>query len=72
MHERRLLHSRIEKLHQQLQQVNTESERLDLEIQSQNSPSWIELRLIARLGAVPRGMQKIIFLPKDAHRGWGH
>jgi len=72
MQERRSLNGRIALLRQQLEQVQKDTNRLDLEIQSQNSSSWIELRLVARLGAVPRGMQKIIFLPKDALNGWRH
>lgn len=37
---------------------------LQQEINSQTDPAWIELVLMKKLGLVPEGQKKIIFVPK--------
>ncbi len=37
------------------------AEELELEIQSQSDPKWIELTLMKGLGLVPQGTKKVLF-----------
>jgi hypothetical protein len=38
------------------------NEQLRAQIRSQDQPSWIEQRLMSRLGVVPKGSRKVVFL----------
>lgn len=41
--------------------LESEQEELELEVASQNDPSWIEFSLIKGLGLVPEGYTKVYF-----------
>lgn len=55
------LKNRIEKLEwEKTLSVSTQQE-LQLQINSQNDPAWIELTLMKQLGVVPEGQMKVFF-----------
>jgi len=39
-------------------------ENLIQEINSQSDPAWVELTLMKRLGLIPEGYKKVVFIPK--------
>jgi hypothetical protein len=42
-----------------------EHEDLQLQINSQSDPAWIEMTLMKGLGMVPEGQRKVYFMPKQ-------
>src|SRR5688572_9011684 len=51
-------------LEKQLQDALALNKKYLQEINSQTDPAWIELVLIKKLGLVPEGQKKIIFVPQ--------
>lgn len=60
---RELQNERIS-LENQLKDAMSLHTKLLQEMNSQTDPAWIELVLIKKLGLVPEGQKKIVFVPK--------
>ena len=57
------LQARLKNLQQEKAAVLTEREDLQLQIQSQTDPAYIEMTLMKGLGMVPEGQHKVYFQP---------
>jgi hypothetical protein len=55
------LESHLQQLHSEKQQLLQEKEDLQLNINSQSDPAWVELTLMKGLGLVPEGQVKVYF-----------
>jgi len=55
------LESHLQQLHREKQQLLQEKEELQLNINSQSDPAWVELTLMKGLGLVPEGQVKVYF-----------
>lgn len=53
---------KLEEIHLATKQALETQEELCQQIESQNDPAWIELTLMKRLGLVPEGKTKILFV----------
>lgn len=60
-HEYSFLYSRLEELQFEKKEALKVQENLQLQINSQSDPQWIELTLMKGLGVVPEGYKKIYF-----------
>lgn len=56
---------RKEELLAQKQQLLLFTAELREQVRHQSSAAWIEQRLMGRLGLVPKGMRKVVFLPEQ-------
>lgn len=54
-----------QRLHKEKETALLLQENLQLQINSQSDPAWIELTLIKVLGLVPEGQKKIYFYTED-------
>lgn len=52
-------------LEKQIQSAAETKDELVREINSQSDPAWVELTLMKKLGLVPEGQKKIIFIGKE-------
>lgn len=57
------LMEKIQELKGQRQKVLLEKSELELQINSQSDPLWVEMTLMKGLGLVPEGKKKIHFSP---------
>ncbi len=55
------LDSKIKDLQLQKEMALQKREQLQLQIESQNDPAWIEMLLMKKLGVVPEGQVKVYF-----------
>jgi len=55
------LESHLQQLSEERQQLLQENEELQLNINSQSDPAWVELTLMKGLGLVPEGQVKVYF-----------
>jgi hypothetical protein len=60
------LKKRQEELHEQHQRILLRNQQLRCQIQSQDRPGWIEQRLMSRLGVIPKGTRKVVFIDPTA------
>lgn len=57
------LSEHLQKLQQEKAEVLAQQQDLQMSINSQSDPAWIELTLMKGLGLVPEGQQKVFFTP---------
>ena len=59
------LEEKVQKLNDALQLQQVEKEGLLLRMESQEDAEWIELVLKEKLGVVPEGQVKVVFIPPE-------
>jgi hypothetical protein len=60
------LKMRQEELQEQHRRILQRNEQLRCQIRSQDHPGWIEQRLMSRLGVIPKGTRKVVFIDPRA------